>query len=114
MKKLIASILAAGMTLTLISCGETASEVDDTPEKTTESMSESVTEIERLKPDSPESDFNEYQFTVLARGSDTAGWANYDIESDGINGDIVNDNIYERNAKVEELLKEKEAEVMGV
>lgn len=38
---LIASILAAVMTLALISCGETAPEIDDTPEKTTESMSES-------------------------------------------------------------------------
>lgn len=107
MKKLIASILAAGMTLALISCGETAPETDDTPEKTTESMSESVTETERLKPDIPESDFSEYQFTVLARGSNAGDWANYDIESDGINGDIVNDNIYERNAKVEELLNIK-------
>ena len=88
MKKLIASILAAGMTLALISCGETAPEIDDTPEKTTESMSESVTETERLKPDIPESDFSEYQFTVLARGSNAGDWANYDIESDGINGDI--------------------------
>lgn len=60
-----------------------------------------------LKADIPESDFEEYEFRILARGGTAAiDWANDDIvvEEDEARGDVVYKAVYERNLAVEELL----------
>ena len=101
--------LLLGMTLTMaqFSCGNSTGTENGTTDEPPASTSEEITGTKRLEPDIPESDFDGYTFRILARGSNAGDWTNYDLESEGTNGDVVNDNVYNRNAKVEDKLKIK-------
>ena len=54
--------------------------------------------------DLPEKDFGNYNFRIISRSENAnLHWWNYDISSDEENGDPINDAVYSRNKKVEEL-----------
>lgn len=97
--------LALLFALILTSCGSGTTD----PETSEDAVSTSTdtTGTQRLMPDIPDSDFEGYNFRILARGSNAGDWANYDLESEGTNGDVVNDNVYSRNLKVEDKLRIK-------
>lgn len=65
------------------------------------SVSESTDETEpELQPDLPVIDFEGETFTMLAVGPGDANgsdWDSYDLVVDEINGDVINDAVYERN-----------------
>ncbi|MDD4774686.1 MAG: hypothetical protein PHZ09_13970 [Eubacteriales bacterium] len=49
-------------------------------------------------------DYGGYQFTIIDRSElYDAYWATYDIFSEGLNGDPINDSVYERNSILEEM-----------
>ena len=97
--------LALLFALILTSCGS-GTQVPETSDDAV-STSTDTAETQRLMPDIPDSDFEGYNFRILARGSNAGDWANYDLESEGTNGDVVNDNVYSRNLTVEDKLKIK-------
>ena len=113
MKRFI--IITLLLSIVLTGCSNKSSETKTT-ESTSDITSTEVIETQRLMPDIPDSDFGGYTFRILARGENAGDWVNYDIESEGLNGDVVNDNVYNRNLKVGEKLniKIKHERVNGV
>ncbi len=61
-----------------------------------------TTETEKLLPDIPEMDFEEYDFRVLTKGTFNVHWKTRDIYAAQENGDPVNDAVFRRNRKIEE------------
>ena len=94
MKKhcLFSLILSA---LILVSCGSAASDptvTSDTPDTTTEAAE---TEPEYIYPDK---DYGGHEFVFL--NLETCGWANRLCVPEETNGELINDAMYERNARV--------------
>lgn len=72
---------------------------DDSAEETANSSIET-----RPDYDLPEVDLNGYNFRILSRSQESnAHWGNHDISADEETGDPINDAVYKRNRKVEEL-----------
>ena len=105
-KQTITSVLALLLLASAVSaCGETAvSPADDTDDVSdTAAVTEAVTEPE-LKADIPaDANYGGYTFRVLARAT-TDQWENFDLVAEDTNGDIINDAVFNRNEKVQELL----------
>jgi hypothetical protein len=58
----------------------------------------------RLTPDVPEGiQFNGHKFTVITRGKSSSTWYSMDIDAEGTTGEPVNDAVYARNIKIEQL-----------
>ena len=99
-KNITALTLALLLTLTAASCGGNANS-DETTSGDTGTTAAPETEKD-LYADLPTGDFGGEKFTIL---NSTVGWAEYRIDSDEINGDSMNDAVYERTKFVEDLLK---------
>ena len=106
-KRITACILFAAMLMTvLISCSQKTVNPDSTTSGAAESsvLSEDTTEMLRENtPDTlPEDlDFGGEQYTILSRNEFT--WA-IEMGVDELNGDIINDAIFNRNKQVEDRL----------
>lgn len=60
-------------------------------------------ETERLKADVPERNFEGYSYTFVTIGPGmNIHWALAEIYVENLNGDIINDSIYERNSRISE------------
>ena len=101
---LAALLLTAGA---VASCGETAQTPADNKDSaavTDAVVTEAaVTEEPRILPDLPEADFGGYEFKILHWFMD--GWesrACKDLVADAMNGDTLNDAVYQRNLAVSE------------
>ena len=60
---------------------------------------------EKIYPDLAPKDFGGYEFLFLTRTIDNVDWVEWDhrdLAAEEINGDIINDAVYNRNTKVEE------------
>jgi len=88
----------------LISCG--SNEKSEAKETTTNNVpneiSETTTSI--IKPDLPDMDFGGAVYKVLGRTDPVYAFnfANFEIYAESITGDLINDAVYERNARLEE------------
>ena len=122
MTKRFLSVLLALLMLapTLAACSESTVNTDTTAADTTasqdpaaEEATEEVPEETELQPDLPAITFNDQTFTFLTSGkNDTNGsdWETYDMWVESMNGDVVNDSVFERNLYLEETYKVKIAE----
>jgi len=102
MKKLVTLLLLAGIAASMLaSCSESNSEVQDTQADETTSEGNSAEETTVAETEPPK-DFEGSTFTVFHSADDglTPYWY---YGADEQNGDILNDAIYERNAKIAEL-----------
>ncbi len=95
--KLTSIALLVSMLATLVACGGGSGSTETTTAPTDTTTAESTTN--ENDPGLPERDFNGYTFTFAVRGieGDPYQWNNTDIVTDGENGDVLNDSIYERN-----------------
>ena len=104
--RLLSSILASLMLLgSLASCGETIENTDSGPVDT--KADAAVTEVEtELTDELPDDlDYKEDEVVILSRYRE--GWTSGEIAVPEINGDVVNDAVFERNKAVEERLNVK-------
>jgi ABC-type glycerol-3-phosphate transport system substrate-binding protein len=102
MRSVIAALLILSLLAGMASCsGETSDKTDDTgTKKVTSNETESET---RLQPDVPDRDFEQYGFTFVTIGPGmNVHWALPEIFVEELNGDIINDTIYERNSRISE------------
>ncbi len=102
---LLAAILTSGA---MASCSESKTNTDNettptaaTPSSTDEVVAEDIAEeTAEILPDIPELDFGGEDFTFLTNGaSDDCGsdWITYDVTAEELNGEVINDAVYERN-----------------
>ena len=99
MKRFLSSALILAM-LVCIGCSEPANQ--DATAETTAAVT-STAETERLKADVPERDFEGYSYTFVTIGPEmNIYWALPEIYVEDLNGDIINDSIYERNSRISE------------
>ena len=99
-KNTTALTLAIILALTGVSCGSTG-----TTNETTTSGETGTTAPETetsIYDDLPTGDYGGETFTIL---NNSVTWAEYRIDADEINGDTMNDAVYERTKFVEDLLK---------
>jgi len=70
-----------------------------------EEAEEQQPSTERLYPDLEAKDFGGYEFVFLARTISSADWAEWDhrdLYAEEVNGDVINDAVFNRNKKIEE------------
>jgi len=85
----------------LASCGDGAVSNDTTASDVTDTSSAPVETGETL--DLPDMDWGGREFRVLGYAAPTyTQFSNFEIDSDGENGDVVNDAVYRRNTKIED------------
>ena len=96
MKKTFLLCFAAALLLS--SCG--AAQTTEIGETDADPVSETVvTEDTSLKPDLPELDYNGAEFRIF---HNDCGGNNFDVVSDGLNGELLNDIVFQRNLDTEE------------
>jgi hypothetical protein len=102
MTRFLSALLAALMLAGTLSACATG---DETPDdgKTTEATTEADTGLSDNLPSNL--NFAGAEFTIISR--DREGWTRGEVSVDGLNGDPVNDAIYERNKAVEQRLNFK-------
>lgn len=107
MKQLIKAIclmLALSTVATiLISCSDTSDKPtfsqDSSVNTSTDEQSEETTKI---LPDLPPRDFDGYTFRVITKGDWDVHWKTKDIYAEELNGDPINDAVFNRNTKIGE------------
>lgn len=112
-KKLIISTLL--LSLLLASCasgGDDHSDVTSTPDSAdTDGSSTAETLPPEKTLDLPDTDFGGREFRVLSYGnSKYTQFQNFEVSSDGENGDVVNDAVFRRNRAIEDKYNVKIAE----
>ncbi|MCL1793005.1 MAG: hypothetical protein FWG34_03960 [Oscillospiraceae bacterium] len=109
-KRIMAFVLVAALALPFaVSCsGETGKEnVKDTDsggENREEGQNVEQAEV-KVYPDLEPKDFGGYEFTFLTRTIQNVDWVEWDhrdLSSEELNGDIINDAVFNRNKKIEE------------
>ena len=101
---LLTALLAAG----LLSCGGASEPVSEkAPDAENEGASpaetEAVTEVDHTYDDAlPELDFGGAAFIINSKSQDEASWVNTVMDTKTMNGDLINDAIFNRNRKLEE------------
>ncbi|MCL2517058.1 MAG: hypothetical protein FWF15_00715 [Oscillospiraceae bacterium] len=100
LKKLFITAVLIGMVLTVISCGNDAS-TQNNPNKETNSAPETTMSLEDLFP-YPAHNFGGEVIKVLALKNGALGEDYEDIYTEQMNGDILNDAVYQRTSVVEE------------
>lgn len=97
-------LLCIAASLLLASCGTTAPLTDD-PAVPQDTQTETAAETEDIyDPHLPDADYGGYEFTFAVRGdgSGAGAWHSTDLTSDGLNGDVLNDAIFERTSFIED------------
>ncbi len=102
-KQIISLTLLCAMLMSAMSCGSDDTKNDVTTENTTASSDE-TTESNRLT-ELGSKNFQNRTFTIMDANDYPA--TNIIYPEDSPNGDIINDALYDRNAKIEELYKVK-------
>lgn len=121
LKKLTALFILSAMLLTSFA-SFTACGGGDKPVQDADTSSGETTAAETTAPPTneellaatraslPKVDFEGYTFTVLDRDESNIKWFTYDVFAENINGDPINDAVYERNSILEDLYNIKIAE----
>ena len=120
-KRTLALVLAALMCVTsLAACAAdggkeapTVTTASPTPGDTspTDSSVPAETEEPRITPNLPAADFEGHKFTVLTKGQYDATFSSRDIYAEGITGEVINDAVYQRNKKIEQIYNFEVVEV---
>ena len=103
MRKRLISI-ALVLMLLLVSCGQTESESEtNTTTDTSVQTTEGETELS-FDPNVPDMDYGGYEFTFAVRGdgSGSGAWHSTDLIADEMNGETLNDAIFERTTYIED------------
>ncbi len=100
MKKLFAAILLAGFIMSMSSCSEKQAAEADISETTAGAEAEETADTD-FTAELPSADYGGKVFTFLVQ-DDPCFRHLYDINTDEVNGDNINDAVYERNRTVEE------------
>lgn len=111
MKKLITWILLAAMAVSSLAACSGSGNGDSGKESnaTTTSAPETEEVDTRVYPDLPDVTYDGYKFKIAHWEID--GWVMLeDIDSDGENGDTINDAVYKRNSKIED---QYDVEIVG-
>ncbi len=101
-KQILTALLAA---LLLSSCGNAATETTPSEgENAADAVETAPAETEPLKllPELPDSDFQDYTFTILTRGQYNSHWCSKDAFAEELTGEPINDAVYNRNAAMGE------------
>ena len=107
---LIAAVIFSAFSI-LVSCGGKTNnnnvKTDDAINANQENKQEAGEQAEsRLYPDLPAKDFGGYEFKFLSREwinvVDWEEWNHRDLAAEELNGDIINDSVFNRNKKIEE------------
>ncbi len=102
-KKIIWMVLLITMLNLIAGCSEAKKETEGNNSETISVTEE--TESTELQPDLPEDTFDGYEFKILMKGKDYVEWASQDIDVESINGEVINDSVYNRNLYVEDKYK---------
>jgi hypothetical protein len=109
-KKIFAGIIAGIMLLTLIltACGDdTGSNENVTTAANNNAAAEDdesgqeQQEAPRILSEAPVKDFEGYEYRILSRDESYTLWAGTDADTQEINGDLINDAVYQRNRTIE-------------
>ena len=106
-KNILCSIIISSMLIS-VSCGNNSERISNSEsnsenlKNSSETLESAETEPLHYAADVPESDFKGYAFTFLVRGNEAGDWGNYDICAEEINGEPVNDAVFNRNLAIEE------------
>ncbi|MGN1409736.1 MAG: hypothetical protein ACI4XJ_06125 [Eubacteriales bacterium] len=112
-KGLVLLLCALMLTPSIVSCSESSVNTnDETKADTTQTPSQTSTESEsvddetkELQPNIPKLDFEGTTFTFLTSGANDSNgvdWETYDVWAETINGEPINDAVYERNEYINE------------
>jgi len=116
-KKFIAVILLAALIISLLascSSGNDSGEINNNDASNAENENQADNQnqddaeqaAEKLYPNLEAKDFGGYEFTFLNRAWPTTvdweEWDHRDLFAEEVNGDIINDAVYNRNTKIEE------------
>ncbi len=96
-KRMLAAFLAALSLLLPLGCAEKA-EPQTAVQDTTSAAAETEPAETELKPDLPQKDLDGYEFTVYSRDADHH---TKEVFSEELNGEVVNDAVFQRNLTVE-------------
>ncbi|MBO7405691.1 MAG: hypothetical protein J6V24_12070, partial [Clostridia bacterium] len=104
---LMMAVLFSASALLLPACSESKTNADDetAPVAAEPSASGEPAEVEaeetgEMLPDIPDLDFGGEDFTFLTSGSSDdngSDWITYDVSAEELNGEVINDAVYERN-----------------
>jgi len=97
MKRTVSLLLILSALLTVTSCGDTAV----TP-KTGDTAVLNETTVPVLTDNLPDVDMGGYEMSIFIPSKDTQAWALIALDADEITGDIVYDEMYSRNRRIEE------------
>ena len=114
-KKIIKIILISGLVLLLTASCQTSPNANEKPNNENPGGDAQAAKAddgepqeepaERIYPELEAKDFGGYEFTFLIRTIKHADWAEWDhrdLYAEEINGDVINDAVYNRNKKIEE------------
>lgn len=108
-RRIVTALLLASTMLSFAACGEAApagTTASDNGSQTSASKEETTTEEETTKyydPGLPEMDFGGRTATWLVKGEAYGvNWISHEIWVESLNGEVVNDAVYNRNLKLEE------------
>jgi len=109
-KRIIAFLLIAAFALSLlVSCqtdtGKENTQNTDADADQADSQNAGEQEEVKLYPNLEPKDFGGYEFTFLTRTIQNVDWAEWDhrdLFAEEVNGDIINDAVFNRNKKIEE------------
>ena len=111
MKNIKITVLVLAMCLVFASCSSGGADQGGGDAETTETTEQSDTQndgetaTERIYPDLAAVDYGGHEFTFLARTINHADWAEWDhrdLYAEELNGDVINDAVFNRNKKIEE------------
>jgi len=106
-KKILAALLAL-LTVTSVMSGCASDSADDTADTTASggNVQDDITEAVETTAPKPQleletKNWGGKEFRVLGRADNTyAQFSNFEIASEGINGDIINDAVHKRNGDI--------------
>lgn len=103
-KKLLASTLALILIASSVSACASQADAKATSESSSPSAAVETDAVEteetRLEPKLPDADYEGYSFRVITKGTDNVHWKSKDIYAAEINGEAINDAVYNRNTKI--------------
>jgi len=101
-KRIIAALLLASFTVFgLIACADSGKTQSGGAQETTVASNGSGDETE-IRPDLPDVKFDGEEFGILISSNDELGIVKNDLEAFEMNGDVINDARFTRNAAIEE------------
>lgn len=101
MKRIVSLFMLAALLLQLVSCGGAGDTADTAGTTAADTLAETAAETDRsqYKDSLPELDFGGAEVTIYSRDIEPFS---YEMGTSALNGEIVNDSLYERSTKVSE------------